>query len=403
MKLPRHTRAFRATFRRRLLAAGRGCNRQPAEGPPPAAPPAPAAPRPPDPAGPRLYVSDETGGNVIVIDPEAGTVVERIAVGKRPRGIQLSRDGKQLLVALSGSPIAGPGVDESKLPPPDRAADGIGVVDLATHKLVRTHHSGQDPESFDISPDGTKVYVSNEDAAEMSVLDLTSGTITARVKVGEEPEAVTLTPDGRFAYVGCEATNEVVAVDTAANKVAGRVKTGPRPRGIAFTPDGKTAFVGNENGASITVIDAATHKAVATIEIPPTAGAPAAPRPMGAAITPDGRQLFFSLGREKSIAILDAAGRKFVRKIDDVGTRPWGIALSAGRAQAVFGERPFGRRFRHRHRNRQGRQAHHDWRQPLGRRGRVCGALKDHSHGAAADASPDRAITRRAGHLRNRP
>ena len=50
---------------------------------------------------------------------------------------------------------------------------------------------------------------------------------------------------------------------------------------------------------------------------------------MGAAITPDGRQLFFSLGREKSIAILDAAGRKFVRKIEDVGTRPWGIALSA--------------------------------------------------------------------------
>ena len=299
MKLPRHTPVFALAFITCALAAG--CNRQqPAEGPPPAAPPAPAAPRPPEPTGPRLYVSDETGGNVIVVDPEAGTVVERIAVGKRPRGIRLSRDGKQLLVALSGSPIAGPGVDESKLPPPDRAADGIGVVDLATHKLVRTHHSGQDPESFDISPDGTKVYVSNEDAAEMSVLDLTSGTITARVQVGEEPEAVTLTPDGRFAYVGCEATNEVVAVDTTANKVAGRVKTGPRPRGIAFTPDGKTAFVGNENGASITVIDAVAHKAVATIEIPPTKGAPAAPRPMGAAITPDGRQLFFSLGREKS-------------------------------------------------------------------------------------------------------
>jgi YVTN family beta-propeller protein len=87
--------------------------------------------------------------------------------------------------------------------------------------------------------------------------------------------------------------------------------------------------VGNENGASITVIDAVAHKAVATIEIPPTKGAPAAPRPMGAVITPDGKQLFFSLGREKSIAILDAEGRKFVRKIEDVGTRPWGIALSA--------------------------------------------------------------------------
>ena len=77
-----------------------------------------------------------------------------------------------MLVALSGSPIAGPGVDESKLPPADRAADGIGVVDLATRKLVRTLKSGQDPEAFDLSPDGKTLYVSNEETAEMSVLDM---------------------------------------------------------------------------------------------------------------------------------------------------------------------------------------------------------------------------------------
>src|SRR5205823_1487056 len=55
-------------------------------------------------AGPRVYVSDETGTEVVVIDPVAGTVVQRIAVGKRPRGIKLSPDGARLFVALSGSP-----------------------------------------------------------------------------------------------------------------------------------------------------------------------------------------------------------------------------------------------------------------------------------------------------------
>jgi YVTN family beta-propeller protein len=327
VKLPRHAPSLALAFVACALVAG--CNRQqPSEGPAPAPPSAPAAPQPPTPTGPRLYVSDETGGNVIVIDPEAGTVVERIAIGKRPRGIKLSRDGRQLLVALSGSAIGGPNVDESKLPPPDRSADGIGVLDLASLKVVRTHDSGPDPESFDISLDGTKVFVSNEDAAEMSILDLTSGTITTRVKVGEEPEAVTLSPDGTVVYVGCEADNEVVAVDTASGKVVGRIKTGPRPRGIVFTPDGKTAFAGNENGASITVIDVATHKAVATIKIPPTKDAPAAPRPMGGAITRDGRHLFFSLGRETTVGVFDATARTFLRKIENVGERPWGIALS---------------------------------------------------------------------------
>ena len=38
--------------------------------------------------------------------------------------------------------------------------------------LVRTYPSGQDPESFDLSPDGKTLYVSNEETAEMSVLDL---------------------------------------------------------------------------------------------------------------------------------------------------------------------------------------------------------------------------------------
>jgi len=134
--------------------------------------------------GPRLYVSDETGGRVIVIDAASGNVAQTIEVGKRPRGIRVSRDGTQLLVALSGSAIGGPNVDESKLPPPDRSADGIGVVDLGTHKLIRKYESGDDPEVFDLSPDGRTIYVSNEDAAQVSVVDTATGTTWRRVGSG---------------------------------------------------------------------------------------------------------------------------------------------------------------------------------------------------------------------------
>ena len=167
-----------------------------------------------------------------MVDPETGQVIERIAVGKRPRGVRLSPSGDQLFVALSGSPIAPPGVDESKLPPPDRSADGIGAVDLATHKLTRTYASGQDPEAFDVSLDGRTIFVSNEETSEMSVLDLASGTVTRRVPVGGEPEGVTLRPDGKEVYVTCEEDNEVFAVNTSTFAVTGRTKVGPRPRAV---------------------------------------------------------------------------------------------------------------------------------------------------------------------------
>src|SRR5438105_979778 len=95
-----------------------------------------------------IYVSDEDGGEVVVIAGSPVHVVRRIVVGKRPRGLKVSRDGKQLYVALSGSPKGGPGMDESKLPARDAGADGIGVVDLGSGKLVKIHPSGPDPEAF---------------------------------------------------------------------------------------------------------------------------------------------------------------------------------------------------------------------------------------------------------------
>src|SRR6187401_198203 len=170
-----------------------------------------------------LYVSNETAGTVVILDGSTGAVEAQVPVGKRPRGLRLSRDGSRLFVALSGSPIGGPGVDESKLPPADRSADGIGVIDLATGKLGRVLKSGQDPESFDLSPDGARLYVSNEDAAEMSVVEMATGTVESRVKVGEEPEGVTLRPGGREVYVTCEGDGEVVVVDTASGKIAARL------------------------------------------------------------------------------------------------------------------------------------------------------------------------------------
>ena len=292
--------------------------------------------------GPRLYVSDEPGGAVVIVDPEAGQVVERIPVGKRPRGLRVSRDGTQLLVAVSGSPIAGPGVDESKLPPPDRSADGIAVVDLASRKLVRTIPSGNDPESFDISPDGKTLYASNEDASEMTALDLTSGAIRGHVRVGEEPEGVTVRPDGRVVYVTCEGDNIVAAVDTTTMAVLARMTTAARPRAVVFTADGALAFVTTENGGVVTVLDAVAHAVAGQVRIARTVGTPTPPRPMGAVLSPDGRQVFVSLGRAKSIAVIDVAGRSLVRTIEDVGARPWGIAVSADGRKVYTANGPSG-------------------------------------------------------------
>src|SRR5215471_19028412 len=74
-------------------------------------------------SAPRIYVTNEVSGDLTVIDSASRQIIATVPLGKRPRGIHASPDHKTLYVALSGSPIAGPGVDETTLPPPDKSAD----------------------------------------------------------------------------------------------------------------------------------------------------------------------------------------------------------------------------------------------------------------------------------------
>lgn len=276
-----------------------------------------------------VYVSLEGDASVCVLDPERREVVQRIPVGNRPRGLRLSKDGKLLFVALTGSPRGGPGVDESTLPPGDRTKDGIGVVDLASGKLSHVLPSGQDPETFDLSLDGTKLYISNEETSELSEVDIASKKVVRRVTVGGEPEGVTLRPDGRVVYVTSEEDGTVAAVDTTQFNVIKHIKVGGRPRSIAFASNGVTGFVTNELDASVTVFDARNNEPTKTIPLgAPSPGAPSKPLPMGAVLSPNKNRLFISTGRGGGIIAIDPGTLSVAERFDTIGKRPWGIGVS---------------------------------------------------------------------------
>ncbi|HEU0030068.1 MAG TPA: hypothetical protein VFQ53_05515 [Kofleriaceae bacterium] len=273
--------------------------------------------------GPRVFVSNENAGTVSVIDPAKRAVVATITVGKRPRGLRVSRDGGSLYVALSGSPKAAPGVDESTLPPPDRKADGIGVVDLDKLELVRVLPGGQDPESFDLVGDDLLV-VSNEETSEATLIDLDDRAIRARVVIGKEPEGVTTAPDG-LVWITSEGDGLASALDPKRREVVAIVPTGQRPRAIAFTRDGRLGVVTNENDGTLTLIDGKNHASLGSIALPRGAGSP--PRPMGVAIDRDDHTAYVTTGRAGSVAVIDLDKRAVLRTIAAVGARPWGIAV----------------------------------------------------------------------------
>jgi YVTN family beta-propeller protein len=285
----------------------------------------------------RVYVSDERGGNVVVIDPQGAAVLARIAVGKRPRGIQVSPDRARVYVALSGSPMGGPNVDESKLPPPDRRYDGIGVVELKSQKLVSTLQSGADPETFALSRDGKSLYVSNEDTGQLSQVDLVKGAVARTVAVGSEPEGVAVSADDRIVYVTCETSNSVYVVEARGMKVLAQIPTQKRPRAILLVPASHRGYVTNEFGGSLTVFSTEDYKVLRTISL----GDPAVVRPMGI-VSPDGRYLYVTTGRYGAVLEVDAESARVTRTFPKVGQRPWGIALSHDGLKAYTANGPSG-------------------------------------------------------------
>jgi YVTN family beta-propeller protein len=270
----------------------------------------------------RIYVTNERAGSLSVIDGATRKVVATVTLGKRPRGIKLSHDGKFLLIARSGSPIAGPGVDESKLPPADKSADGIGVVDVATLTLQRVIRGVSDPEQLAVSHDGKQLFIASEDTAAAIVIDAADGRKVASVSVGGEPEGVSLSPDGKGVFVTSEADHRVSVIDVASLKVVHRIEVGQRPRFTAFSPDGARAYVSNENDGSISVIDAKTFAVVGTIKLegPLT-------RPVGLVTSPDGKTLYAAAGRSGLVIAIDLASGRVSGQVT-AGPRPWGIDRS---------------------------------------------------------------------------
>jgi YVTN family beta-propeller protein len=283
--------------------------------------------------GYQIYVTNERSGDLTVIDGTNFKVTATIPVGKRPRGIHASPDGKTVYVALSGTPIEPPPqLDEHGNPilkkhdddsdlEADKAADGIGVVDVAHNKVLRKFSAGSDPEEFAVSKDGNHLYVSNEDVGTASVLNTDSGKVEHIVVVGREPEGAGTSPDGNTFYITCETGGDVFAIDAKLFKVIAHLTVNPRPRSIDFLPDGTRAFVPSESVGELNVIDPLNNKILKTIKLPEHT------RPMKVRVASGAKTVYVSGGRSGTVIAIDATTYE-VRETIKVGVRPWGLAIS---------------------------------------------------------------------------
>ena len=290
----------------------------------------------------RIFVTNERSDDVTVIQAESGTVLKTLSVGKRPRGVTASADGKRVYVANSNS-------------------DSLSVVDAAGLSVTGSFPAGRDPEGLTFNREGTLLYVVNENESAVTVIEPAAGRIVKKIEVGTEPETAVASPDGRWIAVSNETSNDVHLIDTASQTVAKKITVPKNPRGMRFTADGKRLFVASEQAHTVSVIGMDTMSVEKSV---PTGGSrpvdialsrdgkrawvshgesgdvrvldtstlevlatiPVGPRAWWTALTPDGSRLYVTVGRGGDVAVIDTAAGKVVGRVK-AGTLPWGIAI----------------------------------------------------------------------------
>jgi len=108
------------------------------------------------------------------------------------------------------------------------------VIDTATNTVIATITipNSVNTVALAVSPDGSKIYVTNNNSGNVSVIATGTNTVIATIAVGLNPLGVAVTPDNSKVYVANEGSGTVSAIDTATNAVTAMIPVGVEP--VAF-------------------------------------------------------------------------------------------------------------------------------------------------------------------------
>lgn len=192
------------------------------------------------------------------------------------------------------------------------AGDDIHVIDPAVNEVVGRITGTEVPHGVVISPDGTRIYVTNEALTALDVIDSRTFLPIRRIPLSGRPNNLDVSIDGAFVYVGIrQGAGAVDMIDAGALANIKSVPVKGEIHNVYVTPDGKFVVAGSIAASTISVIDAATQTLAWTLTL--SAGI----RPMAFTRNADGstKQIIVQLSDFHGFAVVDFASRKEIRRI----------------------------------------------------------------------------------------
>ncbi len=319
-----------------------------------------------------LYVCNQAGATVSIIDPDSNAVVRTVDLTDKgfgdeakPHHIAVEPDGSAWYVSLIGSDTVVKFNDRN---------EKVGAVSFPSPGMLSLHpsadrlYAGHTMSLPDVP--STVAVIQRSDMSRIEVVSVPF----------ERPHGIKVSPIGEYAYSSSLSSNDVVAIDAETNQVQSPVSfpKATRQRYVQFdiSADGQMAYVtgqvagqvqilGLEDPASPTLLDSVDvgaepwhpqlsadgstlyfgSKATDTIyamdtdapyDLTPITGDGIA-QPHGSALSPDGRYLYISNSNQNgtyrpssgedigTVVVIDTQNDNTLRNVIEVGENPAGI------------------------------------------------------------------------------
>ena len=184
----------------------------------------------------RVYVANNIGNSVSVIDGASDAIVATIPVQKAPYGVAVNEVTNRIYVTNNYS-------------------NTVSVIDGGTNQVVTTIPAGSAARAVAVNDRTNRVYVTNFMAASVSVIDGGTNLVLATVSVGARPISLAINKTTNKIYVANYYGDSVTVIDGADNSVDATIPVGSSPRFIELNATTNKLYVADYRNAAVTVID----------------------------------------------------------------------------------------------------------------------------------------------------
>lgn len=312
----------------------------------------------------KVYVANEDGGSVSVLDGHDYRVLKTISVDPAdgstmfmPHNVQVAPDGKTVWVTTP--PMEGHASTTEEVVVVDTATDAIAAR-IPLGDELHLAHVVLDPTSsrvfvsayaksaifeidalkrtvtkrIDLAPGtgphgmrhcGGKLFAAAMDGKAILIVDTDTSAVTS-VPVGGIAVQIGCSPDARYAFASLYDTKEVVRYELASGAVT-RVALPPESQGpvqVYPSPDGKTLYVADQGllldrpaSDQLYFVDVASWAVRASVKVGRAAH--------GVVASEDGTRVFVTNVNDATVSVVDPIARAVVGTVT-VGAKPNGIS-----------------------------------------------------------------------------